>query len=291
MGAHDVIDYNDYWEHREILQCFPTNLFVSLSIMSQIIIKNNHEIQAFRESGQYLSEILQTLAQHSIEWITLLELDQIAQQYCTQHNIKASFRGHQGFPAHVCLSLNDCLVHGIPDKTILKKWDLLKIDMWITHNKMISDSAVSVVVGWSSTNPKAQHLSTITKQALDTWILLIWPWVSIYDRGKHVEQTLTNNNCSIIYSLCWHGVGRKLREAPFIYNYAEQEAKKIKFRSGMIIALEPITAITSTDYRTKGTNDRNLYTTDGDLGCQREYSLLVTDNGCDILAWVPDMLV
>lgn len=97
--------------------------------MSQIIIKSAQEIQAFRESGQYLSEILQILAQASVEGVSLVELDTIAKNYCDKHNVKASFRGHQGFPAQVCLSLNDCLVHGIPDHTILQKGDLLKIDM------------------------------------------------------------------------------------------------------------------------------------------------------------------
>jgi methionyl aminopeptidase len=90
----------------------------------------------------------------------------------------------------------------------------------------------------------------------------------------------------VIHSLCGHGVGCKLRESPFIYNYPDQDGKKSKFRPGMIIALEPITAITSIDYKTKGKNKRNLYTTDGDLGCQWEYSILITETGYEVLAGV-----
>lgn len=96
---------------------------------------------------------------------------------------------------------------------------------------------------------------------------------------------MNKHHYSVIHSLCGHGVGRKLWEPPFIFNYADQEGKT-KFRPGMIIALEPITAITSTDYRTKGKNTRNLYTTDGDLGCQWEYSILITENGYEVLAGV-----
>jgi methionyl aminopeptidase len=254
--------------------------------MSHIIIKTPSEIQAMRESGQYLTEILQILRDAAQSWVSLLELDQIAELYCKKHNIKASFRGHQWFPNHVCLSLGDCLVHGIPDATVLKDGDFLKIDMGITHKGMISDAAVSVVIGWDHTNPLAQDLSLITKQALDRGIVLLWPWVSVYDWGKQIEQYMSQHHYSVIHSLCGHGVGRKLREPPFIYNYADQEGKKTKFRPGMIVALEPITAVTSTDYRTKGKNTWNLYTTDGDLGCQREYTLLITENGCEVLAGV-----
>ena len=254
--------------------------------MSHIIIKTASEIQAFRESGAYLSEILTILRDAAKPWVSLLELDQIAQLYCQKHDVKASFRSHQGFPAHVCLSLDDCLVHGIPNQTILKDGDFLKIDMGITHKGMISDAAISVVIWWDDKNLLAADLSRVTKEALDIGIKLLWPWVSVYDRGKQVEQHMNKHWYSVIHSLCGHGVGRKLREPPFIYNYADQDGKKSKFRPGMIIALEPITAITSTDYRTKGKNTRNLYTTDGDLGCQWEYSILITESGYEVLAGV-----
>jgi len=105
----------------------------------------------------------------------------------------------------------------------------------------------------------------VTKESLDQGIQLLGPGVSVFDRGKNVEQHMHKHGYSVIQSLCGHGVGRKLREEPYIYNYAERDAKSIKFRPGMIIALEPITAITSIDYRNKPINDRNLYTTDGDL--------------------------
>ena len=254
--------------------------------MSHIIIKTASEIQAFRESGAYLTEILTILRDAAKPWVSLLELDQIAELYCKEHNIKAAFRGHQWFPAHVCLSIDDCLVHGIPDQTVLKEWDFLKIDMGITHKGMISDAAVSVVVGWDDKNPLAADLSRVTKEALDMGIQLLWPWVSVYDWGKQIEQYMNKHGYSVIHSLCGHGVGRKLREPPFIYNYADQDGKKSKFRPGMIIALEPITAVTSTDYKTKGKNTWNLYTTDGDLGCQWEYSILITDTGYEVLAGV-----
>lgn len=254
--------------------------------MAHIIIKTNTEIQNFRTSGQYLTEILQIVRDAAQPWVTLLELNQIAGDYCAKHNVKASFRGHQWFPGNLCLSLDDCLVHGIPDRTVLKEGDFLKIDMGVTYNKMISDSAVSLVVWWDDKNLLAADLSRVTKEALDTWIQLLWPWVSVYDWGKRIEQHMNQSGYSVIHSLCGHGVGRKLREEPYIYNYAERDAKSIKFRPGMIIALEPITAITSTDYRNKPINDRNLYTTDGDLGCQWEYSLLITDNGYEVLSGV-----
>lgn len=239
-----------------------------------------------RESWKYLSEVLQILRDAAQPWVSLLELDQIAGQYCNKHNVRPSFRGHQWFPGNVCLSIDDCLVHGIPDHTILKDWDFLKIDMGITHQHMISDSAISLVVGWDQHNLLAADLSRVTKESLDQGIQLLGPWVSVFDWGKSVEQYMHKHGYSVIQSLCGHGVGRKLREEPYIYNYAERDAKSIKFRSGMIIALEPITAITSTDYRNKPINDRNLYTTDGDLWCQREYSLLITDHGYEVLAGV-----
>ena len=119
-----------------------------MSSSKKPIIKTPQQIAEIREAGKYLNELLLLIKSKSHAGVSLIELEQYAVAYIASHpNIKGCFKGYHGFPANLCLSVNDCLVHGIPDKTVLKNADLLKIDAGITYKKGIADSAISIVVG------------------------------------------------------------------------------------------------------------------------------------------------
>ncbi len=256
----------------------------------KIIKKSPTQIDIIRTSGQYLTELQHIIYAQCTPGTTLKELEQIVIDYIAKHKLIAAFKDYGGFPWYLCTSLNDCVVHGIPDRTILKPWDLLKVDIGINYRGGISDAAFSIVVWWPETNPEAQLLIDLTKQALDLWVPHVLPNTLIAKYSQAVSEHMTHHNHSIIKNLTWHGVGVKVHEDPHIYNYLHPSMYKTRFQSGMVVALEPITAQTSTSYIEDPINKRNLYTKHGDFWAQREYTVAITDNGPEILAGIASPL-
>lgn len=154
---------------------------------------------------------------------------------------------------------------------------------------MITDAAVSKIIWGHTANKVGAELMRATKQALDQSLELVWPGKSLREYGKRVNQFMKDKWFSIVKSLTGHGVGKKIHEDPRVANYADPRLKSIKFKPGMVLAFEPITAEVSTDYKMHK-NQRNLITQHGDLGCQREYTIAITANWYEILAWITDNL-
>lgn len=253
----------------------------------KIVIKTPEQIAHIRQAGKHLTEMLLLLRDLVKPWVTLLELESAAADYLKKNNVKGTFIWHHGYKHNLCLSVNDCVVHGIPDRYILKDWDLLKIDAWVTYKWLIADSAISIVVWWNDKNIDAARLIEATKWALDTWLKFIKPWKSIYDFWYAVEQYVKSKWCTIIKNLTGHGVWTSLREPPFIHNRWHPDSQHIYFKPGMVVALEPITAMWSTWYREKPkVNNWNLYTMQWDLWAQWEYTILITETGYEVLAGV-----
>ncbi len=253
------------------------------------IVKTEQEIQNIRESGKFLTELLYLLKDKIKPGISLVELEKFADDYISSKNIKWAFKGYMWYPANLCLSVNNCVVHWIPDSYILKEWDLLKIDAWIDYKWWISDAAISIVVGWDEKNKIASQLYKTTKKALDDSLKYIKIWKSIIDFSFSVYNIMLNNWFSIIKNLTWHWVWRKVHEPPHIYNYPNYELKKIKWQKNMVVALEPITAIKSELAVERKWIPWNMYTQKWDLWAQWEYTVLISDNGYEILAGITNL--
>ena len=256
----------------------------------KVYINDKQHIENMRISWKYLTELLHILYTKTQAGISLIELEFIAEHYIKTHNLKWAFKGYQWFPANLCLSVNDCVVHGIPDEYILKNWDLLKIDCGITYKGAITDSAITIPIWGEVANPLGYQLAKTTKQALDQGIRNILPGKAIYGYSHDVYTTMHNAWFSVVEKLTWHGVGHKVHEPPYVFNVPNNEMKKTIFTPGMILAFEPITAVTSKDFVNKPGNDWNLYCKNGDLWAQWEYTILVTDTGYEILSWITEDL-
>ena len=259
--------------------------------MKDIIIKNKQQIENIRKSGVYLTELLNILYTKAKAGISLIELEFVAEHYIKTNDLKWAFKGYQWFPANLCLSVNDCVVHGIPDAYVLKNGDVLKIDCWINYKWGITDSAITVVIWGEAANPLGYELVKTTKKSLDEAIQHIWPGKALYEYSHRVYQTITTAGFSVLWKLTGHGVGNKVHEWPHIYNTPNSEMKKIFFQPGMVLAFEPITAVSSTDFVSKPGNDWNLYCKGKDLWAQREYTILITKDGYEILSWITDDII
>lgn len=254
------------------------------------LIKTLKEISNIRESGKYLNELLMKLYTATKPGIATIELEFIAENYVKSNNIKWAFKWYQWFPANLCLSVNDCVVHGIPDDYILQNWDVLKIDCWINYQWWITDSAISIVVWWELTNPLWHALIKATKEALDLGINQIWPGIPLINYSSTVYNHVKNKWFSVIEKLTGHGVWNKLHEDPHVYNYPHPTMKKTFFKPGMVIAFEPITAVTSRDFVERAWNDWNLYCKNSDIWVQREYTVLITEKWYEILSGITENL-
>ncbi len=250
------------------------------------IIKNNTQINNIKESGKYLTEILSIIKSSIKPWVKLIELENIAQDYMDKNNIKWAFKWYMWFPANLCLSVNDCVVHWIPDDYVLKDWDLLKVDCWVIYNKWITDSAFSVVVWWESKDSEAYKLIETTKEALDRSYNLLNPWSFVFNFSKSVQNIVENDWFSVIKNLTGHWVWIKVHESPHIFNWPHPDTKKIKMQENMVVALEPITSIKSDNVVTKRWNSWNLYTNKWDKWAQWEYTVLIWPNWPEILSWL-----
>ena len=257
--------------------------------MMNNLIKTPDQIQNITDSCAYLTEMLYYLREHTKAWMTLLEVEDLSQKWLDKRNLKWAFKNYDGFPANLCLSVNDCVVHGIPDETILKNGDLLKIDAWIIYKKWFSDAAISIIIWDDALNPLWADLIGTTKWALDAGIESIEIWKSAFYLSKGIYNRVKNDGFEVIKTLCWHGVWNAVHEKPLFYNYPNVQMKKIEWIPWMVVAIEPITAIESDDVVYGELNDWNLYCRKWDLWAQWEYTILITDNWPKILAWVTEL--
>ena len=251
----------------------------------KIIYKTKQQLQLIEDSWKYLTELLYKIKEFIKPWIISQEIEEFAGQYIKKHNLKWAFKWFMAYPANLCISVNNCVVHGEPSWYVLKEGDLLKIDAWINYKWMITDAAFSMIV-WTSSNKQAKQLIKATKKALDRGVGVIEIWKTFYDYSFTVYNTIKQSWFSIIENLTWHGVWVKVHEPPRIYNFPSNEMKKIKIRPGMCFALEPITAIKSQKAISVQENKWDLLTEKWDLWAHWEYTVIVDDNWPRVVAGV-----
>lgn len=256
-------------------------------MIKNLSIKTPKQIENIRESGKYLNEMLYLLRDKARAGVELIELEFIADHFIKMNNLKGAFKGYDGFPTNLCLSVNDCAVHGVPDDYVLKNGDLLKIDAGVIYEKGYSDSAISVVIGGEMANPLAYQLVSTTKEALDRGIETIEPHQAMFSYGKKVENIIHKAGFKVLKDLTGHGVGNDVHERPYVFNRWHPDMKKQKYEPGMVLCFEPITAVMSKDFYMKQGDD-GLYTDYGDLACQWEYMLVITENGYEVLSGIQD---
>ncbi|MDP4038394.1 MAG: type I methionyl aminopeptidase [bacterium] len=242
-------------------------------------IKTVKEIADMRSSGKILTEVLTIVTSHIKEGITPKQLDKIAKDETDKRGAKPAFLDYRGFPASLCVSVNDQIVHALPDDRKLKQGDIVGLDFGINYNGMITDSAITVGVG--KINEQADHLLKETKKALYRAVDIIKDGIRIGDISATIEESLTKANLKIIKSLTGHGVGHQLHEDPSIPNFGTKGTGQT-LRAGMTIAIEPIASISSEKLKLAD-NGWTCLTSDGSLSAHFEHTILITKKGSEIL--------
>jgi methionyl aminopeptidase len=252
-----------------------------------IIIKSKKEIEVMREGGKLLAQIMEQLSGIIIPGQNTFEINKLARKLVFDNGGFPIFEGYgapgNAFPAAICTSINNEIVHGIPKKSrIVHDGDLVKIDIGMTYKGMITDMARTYSVGRIST--EAQRILDTTRECLDEGLGTIKAGSKLSDYGKAVEKHAKLQGFSVVRELVGHGVGRELHEDPQIPNYSSA-MREIILQEGMTLALEPM--INAGTHYIKVLGDGWTYATkDGRLSAHFEDTIVVTKNGVEILTRV-----
>ena len=244
-----------------------------------IPIKTPEEIELMQKSGQILAKIMRELKVKVEPGITTKELDKLAEKLIFDCEVKPAFKGYNGFPAVLCTSINEQIVHGVPSNRKLIEGDILSLDFGVIYDNFCSDMAVTLPVG--SIDPEVNRLIRVTKKALKRAIIRVKPGKTLGDIGQAIENYIEGQGFKIVKELCGHGIGKQLHEKPDVLNFGKRH-KGEKLKPGMVLALEPMAVMGNPGIK-KGSDGFCYQTADHSLSAHFEHTVAVTEKGPRIM--------
>lgn len=248
-----------------------------------ILIKSALEIEKMRRSAKIVATVLKEIQEIAKPGMTTADLDEYAEQRIREMGATPSFKGYYGFPASICASVNNEVVHGIPNaKKVLRRGDVLKVDTGAYCDGFHGDSCITIAVGNKVTKDAAK-LIKVAEEALYKGIEQVKAGNHLLDIAGAVEDHVKANGYSIVEQYTGHGVGKNLHEAPSVFNHRNKWMPNVKLKAGMTLAIEPI--LNAGSKHTRVLRDRwTVVTVDNNLSAQFEHTVLVTQNGYEILS-------
>ncbi|HRV75767.1 MAG: type I methionyl aminopeptidase [Candidatus Nomurabacteria bacterium] len=242
-------------------------------------VKTQEEIQAMREGGRMLAEVLQFVKLNTKAGMTTKDLANLASAKLEDLGGEPAFLGYRGYPDVMCIAVNEEVQHTIPGSRVINEGDIVNCDFGVLWKGLITDAAITYPVGEIS--EEARNLLKGTEEALNAALKVVKHGVRVKDVSKVIGKTLQNYGLDVVRELCGHGVGHSLHEDPDIPNYGP-DGGSFKLKAGMTIAIEPIAVAGKADVEFLP-DGWNIITKDGSWACQFEHSILVTYEGCEIL--------
>jgi methionyl aminopeptidase len=243
--------------------------------------KSAAEIAIMRQAGKIAATVLKEIAEIAKPGMTTADLDAYAEKRLREMGATPSFKGYYGFPASICASVDNEVVHGIPSpKKRLKAGSVLKVDTGAYYQGYHGDSCITIAVGQVS--PKAQKLIRVAEEALYKGINQVKAGNYLLDIAGAIEDHVKANGFQVVEDFTGHGVGRNLHEEPSVFNFRTNQLPNVKLRAGMTLAIEPI--LNAGSKHTRTLRDRwTVVTMDNALSAQFEHTVLVTATGYEIL--------
>ena len=244
-------------------------------------IKSAREVKIMRQASHIVATVLREVMGMVEPGRTTGDIDAYAEKRIREMGATPSFKGYHGFPASICASINNEVVHGIPSlKRVIRQGDLLKVDTGAYFEGYHGDSCITICVG--DAPQEAQTLSRVAKEALMAGLSQVKAGNTLLDIAGAVEDHVKANGFSVVEDYTGHGVGRNLHEEPSVFNFRTDELPNVTLRPGMTLAIEPILNAGSKACRTLR-DQWTVVTRDGSLSAQWEHTVLVTSDGCEIL--------
>lgn len=244
--------------------------------------KSKREIELMRKAGEIVALAHQAVAKAIRPGITTYEIDQIVEKVILDNQATPSFKGYNGFPSATCTSVNDVLVHGFPGKQILKEGDIISVDIGACYKGYHGDSAWTYAVG--KVSKEAEHLMYVTEQSLYEGLKAVKAGVHLSDVSNTIGEYVYSFGYSVPYEYTGHGIGANLHEDPSIPNYGPKGRGPI-LKAGMTLAIEPMVH-RGKPFTKVMEDDWTVKTKDGSLAAHYEHTVLVTEDGCEILTTI-----
>lgn len=244
-----------------------------------IPIKTEEDLRMMRLTGGILSWVMQELQKHIKADISTLELDRIAGELIAEKNAKPAFKGYKGFPANICASINEEIVHGIPSERKLKNGDIISLDLGVNYCGFFSDAAVTLAVG--TVNSKIKRLIEVTRDSLIIGVKKAQINNHISDISNAIQNYVQKNKFSVVRQFVGHGIGRSLHEEPEIPNFGQPHQGE-KLKNGMVLAIEPMVNMGGWESKVLE-NNWTAVTMDGKPSAHFEYTVAVTEKGPEVL--------
>jgi methionyl aminopeptidase len=255
-----------------------------MALRERILVKTRRELAPMREASRHVAEILLELRERVKPGVTTRELDEYAEKAIAARGVQSSFKGYDPhglpkYPAVLCVSVNDEIVHGIPGPRVLVDGDIVGLDFGVSVDGYHGDSAVTVPVG--AISEEAQRLLEVARGSLDAAIAVMRPGARLSDLGHAVQRTAEEAGFSVVREFAGHGIGRALHEPPWIPNYGAP-GRGPRLVPGMVFAVEPMLVAGRPDVRMLD-DDWTAVTADGSLAAHFEHTILINDDGCEPL--------
>ena len=245
-----------------------------------IYLKSSKEIEILRECNQIVVDVLTTLKRHCCPGITTLELDRIAEDLTLKHKATSAFKGYNGFPATLCTSVNEEVVHGIPSRRVLEAGDIVSVDYGVLHRGFYGDAAFTIPVGKISKD--IEFLLQTTRECLLLGIEKAVPGKHLSDVSAAIQEHAEGRGYSLVKEFSGHGVGRNLHEEPVVLNYVSS-GRGVLLKPGLVIAIEPMVN-QGTDQVKVLADKWTVVTKDEKPSAHFEHSVAITESGPEILS-------
>ncbi len=276
---------------RSLSHCRPSA--IAMNILSNLLpqsapkkrrgieIKSQREIEIMRQAAKIVAIVLKEISELVKPGMTTADLDAHAEKRIREMGATPSFKGYHGFPASICASINQEVVHGIPNrKKVIRTGDVLKVDTGAFFEGFHGDSCITIAVG--QVTPDAAKLIHVAEQALYKGIEQVRAGAFLLDLAGAIQDYVEANGFKIVEDFTGHGVGRNLHEEPSVFNFRTHDMPNVKLRAGMTLAIEPI--VNAGTKNTRVLPDRwTAVTLDNALSAQFEHTVLVTEEGYEIL--------
>jgi methionyl aminopeptidase len=245
-----------------------------------IIIKTARDLELMRPACRLAARVLEDVAQFIRPGVNTRMIDDFGASRIRAYGARSAFLGYREYPCHLCISVNEQVVHGIASERRVEFGDIVSLDVGVVHNGFIGDTARTVAVGGCSLG--AQRLLDVTENALHEGIKAAVVGNRVNDIGRAVQVYVEDNGCQVVRAFVGHGVGRSMHEDPQVPNYVEPGKTSPKLKPGMTLAIEPMVNAGSADVKVLK-DGWTVVTEDGQLSAHFEHTVLITEDGPEIL--------
>ena len=246
------------------------------------MIKTEEQIQGIKEAGVLNNKILDAVADNIHIGMSTLEIDEIVYNKTKELGGIPATLGFEGYPKSCCTSINDQVCHGIPDaRIILKEGDIINVDCTTIYKGYYADASRMFTMGVIS--EEAAKLVKVTKESLEQALKVLKPYCRLGDIGYAIEHHVKRNGCSVVHEIGGHGVGIDFHEDPYVAHYGKRDTGLVLF-PGMVFTIEPMINLGTRRVFLDASNNWTIYTADGSWSAQVEHTVVITEDGFEILA-------